>query len=335
MCVYVWIATQQSSIPVAILAITLLTATPAAQCEKLSTLKLDRVHRRQTVLHSSSGSIRWYQSDETTYWRKHGMRGKAVSVSVSITQVIFRGTPGDSAPWKRAYPKPLALNPALLGHHLQSGDRGRVSAPLPMWQRWEFLGPCYVISASFAAWAGCVCVCVFRYTNRMWWWAVRGFHRRERNQTKPQVLQKWGKFYKSSISRINLSSFYSQTSQIVSDPSKKVRMWFMKPKCSASTVPWVRQMRLLSLWPHFNHKSCSTTASTVSQSRISGKTMRTLCPVLDLSLLHTTAHTADASFIRTDDTSHSSIKKFPTVWVNSPPLTPDIKELFLSTPSLS
>lgn len=47
--------------------------------------------------------------------------------SVSAVHVIFRGTPDDSAPWKRAYPKPLALNAALLGHRLESGDRGRVA----------------------------------------------------------------------------------------------------------------------------------------------------------------------------------------------------------------
>lgn len=51
---------------------------------------------------------------------------------------------------------------------------------------------------SFLHSMGWLYVCVFRYTNRMWWWAVWGFHRRERNQTKPQVLQKWwGKFYKN------------------------------------------------------------------------------------------------------------------------------------------
>lgn len=95
----------------------------------------------------------------TTYWWKYAMRGEAVSVCEHYAS-HFSGNPDDSAPWKRAYPKPLALNPALLGHHLQSGDRGRVSAPLQMWQRWEFLGPCYVITASFAAWPGCMCVCL-------------------------------------------------------------------------------------------------------------------------------------------------------------------------------
>lgn len=77
----------------------------------------------------------------------------------------FRGTPDDSAPWKRAYPEPLALNSALLGHHLQSGDRGRVSAP-PLR---EFLGLCDVISASYAVhrmgWLSmCVYVCLERQT---------------------------------------------------------------------------------------------------------------------------------------------------------------------------
>lgn len=58
--VFMPVATKQSSLPVAILAITLLKATLAAQCEKLSTLKPDNVHRRQTVLHSSSRCIRPY-----------------------------------------------------------------------------------------------------------------------------------------------------------------------------------------------------------------------------------------------------------------------------------
>lgn len=50
------VVTKWSSLPVAILAIALLTATPPAQCDKLGALKPDRVHRRQTVLHTSSGS---------------------------------------------------------------------------------------------------------------------------------------------------------------------------------------------------------------------------------------------------------------------------------------
>lgn len=49
------VVTKRSSIPVAILAITLLTASLPAECEKLSTLKPDRVYRRQTVSHTSSG----------------------------------------------------------------------------------------------------------------------------------------------------------------------------------------------------------------------------------------------------------------------------------------
>lgn len=52
------VVTKWSSIPGAILTITLLTAIPPAQCEKLRTLKPDSIHRRQTVLHTSSGSIR-------------------------------------------------------------------------------------------------------------------------------------------------------------------------------------------------------------------------------------------------------------------------------------
>lgn len=38
---------------------------------------------------------------------------------------IFQGTPDDSAPQVRAYPEPLTLNSALLGHRLLSSDRGR------------------------------------------------------------------------------------------------------------------------------------------------------------------------------------------------------------------
>lgn len=118
------------SIPVATLAITLLTVYLPAQCEKLSTLKQDSVHRRQTVLHTSLGSIRWYQSDEMWLCRSvlYVHRGKGKSCA-SITHLVFQGTPVDSAPWKRAYPKQLALNSALLWHHLQSGDRRRVFAP--------------------------------------------------------------------------------------------------------------------------------------------------------------------------------------------------------------
>ena len=118
------------SIPVATLAITLLTVYLPAQCEKLSTLKQDSVHRRQTVLHTSLGSIRWYQSDEMWLCRSvlYVHRGKGKSCA-SITHLVFQGTPVDSAPWKRAYPKQRALNSALLWHHLQSGDRRRVFAP--------------------------------------------------------------------------------------------------------------------------------------------------------------------------------------------------------------
>lgn len=52
------VVTKRLSIPVATLAITLLTATLPAQCEKLSTLKPESVHGWQAVLHTSSGSIR-------------------------------------------------------------------------------------------------------------------------------------------------------------------------------------------------------------------------------------------------------------------------------------
>lgn len=81
---------------------------------------------------------------------------------VRTSMSFFRGTPDDSAPWNRAYPEPLTLNSALLGHHLQSGDRGRVSAPPQMWQQWEFLGLCDVISASYAVCRmGWLCTCVY------------------------------------------------------------------------------------------------------------------------------------------------------------------------------
>lgn len=52
------VVTKRSSNPVATLAITLLTATLPAQCEKLSTLTPDLVQGRQTVLHRSSGDTR-------------------------------------------------------------------------------------------------------------------------------------------------------------------------------------------------------------------------------------------------------------------------------------
>lgn len=58
------VVTKRSSNPVAILAITLLTATLPAQCGKLTTLKPDSKQRQHTVLHPRSGRIRWYQSDE-------------------------------------------------------------------------------------------------------------------------------------------------------------------------------------------------------------------------------------------------------------------------------
>lgn len=184
------VVTKQSSIPVATRAITLLTATLPAQCEKLSTPKPDSVHRRQTVLHTSSGSIRWYQSDKWLYqlWlTANCSMWMEKTVRVCAHQhVIFRGTPDDSAPWNRAYPEPLALNSALLGHHLQSGDRGCVSAPPQMWQQWEFLGLCDVISASYAVcrmgWLYmCVYVCLERQTgcdDKL----QGGFHGRKKNQ---------------------------------------------------------------------------------------------------------------------------------------------------------
>lgn len=116
----------------AILAIALLTATLAAQCEKLSTLKLDTMHTDgRNLLGSSFGYIRLDQSDDM--WLSHlwvrvwCRRGAAVRVNTSIALFIFFGgePPMSQLDWKRAYPKPLTLNPAPPGHHLQSGDRGR------------------------------------------------------------------------------------------------------------------------------------------------------------------------------------------------------------------
>lgn len=73
----------------------------------------------------------------------------------------FSGNPRWLSAPKEGLPKPLALNSALLGHHLQSGDRGRVSLP-QMWQQWEFLGLRDVISASYAVCCmGWSCMCVY------------------------------------------------------------------------------------------------------------------------------------------------------------------------------
>lgn len=270
----------------------------------------------------------------TTYWWKYGMREETVSVSASITQVIFWGTPDDSAPWKRAYPKPLALNPALLGHHLQSGDRGRVSAPLQMWQRWEFLGPCYVISASFAAWAGRMCVCLGIQTgcdDELYggFIAEKGikpnhkFYRNdEENSTKI--------FNQPDQSVLHLLTNFTYCSWRI----KRVRMWFRKPKCTASMVPWVWPIWLLFAFTLTSLQPQELQYYSVYSKSIEDK-WKNNEDTVSCSIYESPPHTADASFIITDDTIHSSIKKFPTVWVNSPPLTPDIKELFLSTPSLS
>lgn len=126
--------TKQSSIPVALRAITLLTASPAAQCEKLSILKSDSVHRQQTVLQSSLASIRRYQGDVMRLYELRAsvqLTARCASVTI-IAHFIFKGTPDDSAPQMRAYPEPLTPNSALLGHRLLSSDRGRVSTTLQM-----------------------------------------------------------------------------------------------------------------------------------------------------------------------------------------------------------
>lgn len=109
------VVTKRSSIPVATLAITLLSATLPAQCEKLSTLKPDSVHRRQTVLHTSSGSIRWYQSDEMWLYQlsvsvqycvcMYGENSESVCVCGRALRIsFFRGTPDDSGPGRGLTP---------------------------------------------------------------------------------------------------------------------------------------------------------------------------------------------------------------------------------------
>lgn len=105
--------TKQSSIPVATLAITLLTATLPAQCEELSTLKPDSVHVwRQTVLHTSSGSFRWYQSDEMWLYQLrvsvqfcYVYGGNSESVFASITYFIFWGTPSWLSTLRKGLPQ--------------------------------------------------------------------------------------------------------------------------------------------------------------------------------------------------------------------------------------
>lgn len=170
------VVTKRSSIPVAILAITLLTAIPPAQCEKLSTLKPDSVHRRQTVLHTGSGSIRWYESDEMWSYQlwvrvpcMRGENSERVCLCVNITHFFFWGNPQWLSALKEGLPQTAALNSALLGHHLQSGDRGRVSAPVQMWQQREFLGlMSFLLPIQCTAWVGCecVCMCLDRQTGR-------------------------------------------------------------------------------------------------------------------------------------------------------------------------
>lgn len=162
------VVTKRSSNPVATLAITLLTATLPAQCEKLSTLKPDSVHGRQTVLHTRSGSIRCYQSDEMWSYQlwvsvQYCMRTqKTERVCASVCEHdalhFFWGTPDDSAPWKRAYPKLLNLNAALLGHRLQSGDRGRHRCD----NRGNFSDfmMSFLLPMKCAAWAASTCVYV-------------------------------------------------------------------------------------------------------------------------------------------------------------------------------
>lgn len=93
------VVTKRSSKPVAALAITLLTAILPAQCEKLSTVLSMCTIGFQTVLHTSSGSIRWYQSDDTwlhQLWVNSQCclcREKSVKVRLRITHFVYRGTP--------------------------------------------------------------------------------------------------------------------------------------------------------------------------------------------------------------------------------------------------
>lgn len=129
------VATKQST-PVATLAICLLTATPAAECEKLSLVKQDRERRHQTVVLDSSSGFITSTSPPT---------GQSVRFRTMITLLIFWGNPfpfhpaDDSTIWKRASPKAAAAKLRLpSGRHLQSGDRGRLSASPLMRERWEF-----------------------------------------------------------------------------------------------------------------------------------------------------------------------------------------------------
>lgn len=93
------VVTKRSSKPVAALAITLLTATLPARCEKLSTLLSVCTIWFQTVLHTSSGSIRWYQSDDMwlhQLWvniQHCTCRETSVKVRPCVTHFVYRGTP--------------------------------------------------------------------------------------------------------------------------------------------------------------------------------------------------------------------------------------------------
>lgn len=198
------VVTKRLSNPVATLAITLLTATLPAQCEKLSTLKPDRVHGWQTVLHTSSGSLRWYQSDEmwryqqwvrvstACAWRQHRectyvSKHYAFHFSGNppMTQRLGRGLTPNRSPktppsWDTTYSQ--VTGGVFLRRHSVNFSDFVMSFLLPM---------------KCAAWVHCACVCVCIDKQDVMTACRGGFHGREANQTAtPQVkLKWWGKFY--------------------------------------------------------------------------------------------------------------------------------------------
>lgn len=118
------------------LAITLLPATLPAQCEKLSTLKPDSVHRQSyipaQVLSNDTKVMKCGYTSSLALF-VYGANSASVCACVLALRIkFFGGTPDDSAAWTRAYPKPLHPSSALVEHPLQSGDRGRVSVPAQM-----------------------------------------------------------------------------------------------------------------------------------------------------------------------------------------------------------
>lgn len=175
------------SIPVATLAITLLTVYPPAQCEKLSPLKQDSVHRRQTVLHTSLGSIRWYQSDEMWLCRSvlYVYEGRASAVWALL--ILFPREP----PLTRRPERGLTLNrspwtpPSC--DTIYSQVTGGVFLHRVRWQLREFLGLRDVISASYAVWRmGFLYKCV-KTDKQDVRTSCRGVHGHENNQTTTKL----------------------------------------------------------------------------------------------------------------------------------------------------